>query len=105
GEGCNQHITAVEKGPADQGGTWKPRDRFVGSGTVPPNTAPANPAWNLILHGSIAASDPATGATVRKVNLGHVNRPGVMAAAGVFVTTGDYNGCFRAYDETTLAKL
>ena len=105
GEGCNQHVTKAETGPADQGGTWKLRDRFVGSNTVPPNSAPANPAWTLNTYGSLAAIDPATGKTVKKIKLDHVNRAGVTAFMGGFVMGGEPNGWLRAYDDKTLDKL
>jgi len=105
GEGCNQHMTKVETGPVELGGTLKPRDRFQGSQTVPAGSKAADPSWPLDTTGSITAIDVTTGATVKKIALEQVNRAGMMAAAGGFVIAGEPNGWIRAYNEKTLEKV
>jgi len=105
GEGCGTHITKAETGPADFGGTWKPRDRFVGGGTVPTDFQPANPAWKLEQHGGLSQIDVVTGKVVKKVQLAYFNRAGMLATAGNWVATGECDGNVRAFNAQTMEEV
>jgi alcohol dehydrogenase (cytochrome c) len=108
GEGCNQHVAAAQTPPVDQGGTWKPRDRFVGQGQMPADFRAENPEWQRladVIRGSISAIDVSSGQVVHKVMLDQQNRAGVLASAGNWIMVGEPNGWIRAYNATTLDKL
>jgi len=94
-EGCNFIETAEQKDFVDQGGTLKPRDRFVGGG----------PKTTQRLHGSIKAVDPATGETKGKLDLDYGIYSGVLATAGDLVFFGQVDGTFGAYDAKTLKEV
>ncbi|MCC6984150.1 MAG: PQQ-binding-like beta-propeller repeat protein [Bauldia sp.] len=106
GEGCNQRVTAIETGPATAGGTWKPRDRFVGGGgpeggPVPP----ANPAWVVREAGALTAINVVTGEVEEKLMLDYFNRSGVLATAGNWVMIGELDGWVRAFNAETLDEV
>ncbi len=105
GEGCGTHITKAETGPADLGGSWKPRDRFTGGGTVPADFKPDNPAWKLEQHGGLSEIDVTTGKVVKKIQLAYFNRAGMLATAGNWVATGECDGNVRAFNAQTLDEV
>ncbi|MFO1184975.1 MAG: PQQ-binding-like beta-propeller repeat protein [Bauldia sp.] len=105
GEGCGQHLTKLETGPAEFGGTWKPRDRFTGGDTVPANTPPANPEWKIQQAGSLSAIDVTTGKVAKKIPFLYFNRSGMLATAAGWVATGECDGALRAFNAQSLAEV
>jgi alcohol dehydrogenase (cytochrome c) len=95
-EGCSSIQTTEQKDRDDQGGTVKPRDRFIGGAFMPP--APR-------LYGALKAVDPVTGETKVNQRLDYANYAGAMATAGNLVFLGHIDGTFSAFDAKTLKEL
>jgi alcohol dehydrogenase (cytochrome c) len=94
-EGCNYIETVEQKDFVDQGGTWKPRERFAGGGPKTPER----------LYGSLKALDPATGETKVNLRLEYPNLSGALATAGNLVFIGHADGQFTAHDAKTLQEV
>jgi alcohol dehydrogenase (cytochrome c) len=94
-EGCNYVFTAEQKDFVDQGGSVKPRERFVGGGVRTPER----------LFGSLKAIDPATGETKMAAKLDYPNYSGLLATAGNLIFVGQPDGTFAAYDAKTLKEV
>jgi len=117
GDGCAARTNKAETGPAEVGGTWKPRDRFVGAGdpapadkygngfagVAPPE--PANPAWKIQQYGAIQSIDMKTGKIIKKIPLKYFNRSGMLATAGGWVMTGEPDGTLHALNADTLEEV
>src|SRR6516225_6080330 len=94
-EGCNIVETVEQKNFEDQGGTVKPRDRFVGREGKPSDRR----------YGSLKAVDPTTGEVKAATKFDYPPYAGVLATAGNLVFTGQLDGTFAAYDARTLQEL
>jgi alcohol dehydrogenase (cytochrome c) len=94
-EGCNVIETVEQKDFVDQGGPWKPRERFAGGG----------PLWPERLYGSLKALDPATGETKVRLKLEYPNFGGVLTTAGNLVFVGHLDGTLTAHDAKTLQEV
>jgi alcohol dehydrogenase (cytochrome c) len=94
-EGCNQLELRVQADFVDQGGTVKPRERFVG-GAGKPMDQPT---------GSIKALDPVTGETKAVARTDLPSGSGVLATGGNILFSGLREGVLVAYDGRTLEEL
>jgi len=80
-----------QKDFVDQGGPWKPRERFAGGGPKTPER----------LYGSLKAVDPTTGETKVNLKLEYPNLSGALATAGKPVFIGHADGQLTAHDAKT----
>jgi alcohol dehydrogenase (cytochrome c) len=94
-EGCNELEGFVQVDFVDQGGTVKPRDRFVGGRGKPLQQTT----------GSIKALDPVTGEIKAVARTDLPNWSGILATAGNLVFTGLQEGALVAYDGRTMQEL
>ncbi|MFO1184561.1 MAG: PQQ-binding-like beta-propeller repeat protein [Bauldia sp.] len=117
GDGCAARTNKAETGPAEFGGTWKPRDRFVGAGDPAPADkygngfagvsppAPARPEWKIQQYGAINSIDLKTGKVIKKFPLKYFNRSGVVATAGGWIMTGEPDGTLHALNADTFDEV
>src|SRR5262249_39847728 len=78
-EGCSRRETVQQKERVEEGGTVKPRERFVGGAFRPPERG---------IHGALKAIDPTPGETKGNLRLDYGGYAGALATAGNLVFLG-----------------